>query len=47
MKIDLTKEEIQLIIQVLENLNIPIKQAEEFVIPLLNKLRKELKKEEE
>jgi hypothetical protein len=34
-----TKEEIQILIQIIENVNLSVKQTEEIIIPLLQKLR--------
>jgi hypothetical protein len=36
---ELTKEEIQILIQIIENVNLPVKQTEEIILPLLQKLR--------
>jgi hypothetical protein len=36
---ELTKEEIQILIQIVESINFPVKQTEEIVLPLLKKLR--------
>jgi hypothetical protein len=35
----LSKEEIQILIQIIENVNLPVKQTEEIIIPLLQKLK--------
>jgi hypothetical protein len=35
----LTKEEIQILIQIIENVNLPVKQTEEIILPLLKKLK--------
>jgi hypothetical protein len=43
---ELTKEEIQIIIQILESVSIQVKQAEDIIIPILSKLRKMLEEEE-
>jgi hypothetical protein len=39
----LTKEEIQILIQIIENVNLPVKQTEEIILPLLKKLKEMLK----
>ena len=41
-KIYLTKEEIQIIIQIIENTTANVKQTEEILLPLLTKLRQML-----
>jgi hypothetical protein len=35
----LSKEEIQLLIQIVESVNLPVKQTEEIILPLLQKLK--------
>ena len=42
-----SKEEIQIIIQIIENVNLPVKQTEEIIIPLLQKLRAMLMEKQE
>jgi len=46
MKSKLTKEEIQLLIQILENVNLPVKQVIDLILPLRDKLLKMLLEEE-
>jgi len=46
MKNKFTKEEIQLLIQILENVNLPVKQVIDFILPLRDKLLKMLLEEE-
>jgi hypothetical protein len=46
MNQQLSKEEIQILIQIIENINLPVKQTEEIILPLLLKLRKMLEEEE-
>jgi hypothetical protein len=41
----LTKEEIQIIIKIIESVNLQVKQAEDVIIPILSKLRKMLEEE--
>jgi hypothetical protein len=42
---ELTKEEIQILIQIVENVSLPVKQTQEIVVPLLSKLKKMLDEE--
>jgi hypothetical protein len=35
----LSKEEIQILIQIIESVNLPVKQTEEIILPLLKKLK--------
>jgi hypothetical protein len=42
-----SKEEIQIIIQIIESVNLPVKQTEEIIIPLLQKLRAMLMEKQE
>jgi hypothetical protein len=44
---ELTKEEIQILIQIIESVNLPVKQTEEIIIPLLQKLRIMLEEQQE
>jgi len=47
MNQQLSKEEIQIIIQILENVNLPVRQTKEIIIPLLEKLSQMLEEKQE
>jgi hypothetical protein len=47
MKQQLSKEEIQILIHIVENMNFPVKQTEEIILPLLTKLRAMLEENQE
>jgi len=44
---NLSKEEIQVIIQIIENTTVTVRQTEEIILPLLNKLKNMLEENKE
>jgi hypothetical protein len=47
MSQQLSKDEIQILIQIVESMNFPVKQTEEIILPLLQKLRAMLEENNE
>jgi len=47
MKQQLSKKEAQILIQIVESMNFPVKQTEEIILPILIKLRAMLEENQE